>query len=72
MKFNIVFRVSATTRIKLVLKAFTARNGGFRYGYHVDAHTSFIEMPELASEVTCRSSNTEVEIWLMGLSEERY
>ncbi|PWW76205.1 PLP-dependent transferase [Tuber magnatum] len=68
--FDIVFCANATAGMKLVLEAFTAQEGGFKYWYHVDAHTSLVGMRELASEATCLSSDAEVEIWLKGLCED--
>ena len=66
-QFDIVFCANATAGMKLVLEAFTAQKGGFKYRYHVDAHTSLVGVRELASEATCFSSDVEVEIWLKGI-----
>ncbi|KAG0638497.1 pyridoxal phosphate-dependent transferase [Tuber brumale] len=69
-QFDVVFCANATAGMKLVLEAFTAREEGFKYRYHVDAHTSLVGVRELASETTCFSSDAEVEIWLKGLCQD--
>lgn len=69
-EFDVVFCTSARTRIKLLLKAFTAQNGGFRYRSRVDAHTSLVGMPEPVSKTTFSFSDTEVEIGLKGPYEQ--
>ncbi|RPA92144.1 PLP-dependent transferase [Choiromyces venosus 120613-1] len=63
-QFDIVFCANATAGMKLVLEAFTAQKDGFKYRYHVDAHTSLVGVRELAIETTCFSSDAEVELWL--------
>jgi len=71
-QFDIVFCANATAGMKLVLEAFTARKGGFKYRYHVDAHTSLVGVRELAREATCFSSDAEVETWLREICADTF
>lgn len=64
-EFDIVFVANATAGIKLVADAFRETEGGFRYGYHRDAHTSLVGVRESASASRCLG-NSDVERWLSG------
>jgi molybdenum cofactor sulfurtransferase len=64
--FDVVFVANATAGIKLVAEAFRDSEGGFQYGYHVDAHTSVVGVRELATRgQRCFSSDKDVEDWLL-------
>ncbi|RPB12903.1 PLP-dependent transferase [Morchella conica CCBAS932] len=69
-EFDVVFCANATAGMKLVLEAFTAQPEGFRYRYHIDAHTSLVGIRELAKEATCYTSDAEVELWLRSPCED--
>ena len=63
--FDLVFVASATAGIKLVMEAFRSQEGGFRYLYHRDSHTSLVGVRESASAGhRCFKSDDELEQWL--------
>ncbi|EKD15511.1 MOSC N-terminal beta barrel domain-containing protein [Drepanopeziza brunnea f. sp. 'multigermtubi' MB_m1] len=64
-EFDLVFVANATAGIKLVIEAFRECEGGFNYGYHVDAHTSLVGARELAKASRCMDDE-DVENWLAG------
>ncbi|KAL5333551.1 pyridoxal phosphate-dependent transferase [Aspergillus crustosus] len=73
--FDLVFVGNATGGIKLVADALRdlaseTRDGGFWYGYLVDAHTSLVGVRELAWESRCFGGEGEVEGWIGNLERE--
>lgn len=63
--FDIVFVANATAGIKLVMDAFGSKSGGFRYGYHMEAHTSIVGVREKAVSSRCLDDE-DIESWLSG------
>lgn len=66
--FDLVFVANATAGIKLVAECFRELEGGFRYGYHRDTHTSLVGVREHAAEHHYFGSDEEVERWMRTLS----
>ncbi|KAJ9606426.1 hypothetical protein H2200_009387 [Cladophialophora chaetospira] len=67
-EFDVVFVANATAAIKLVADAFRDQEGGFKYFYHAEAHTSLVGVRELATGgAACFASDEEVDSWLDGL-----
>jgi molybdenum cofactor sulfurtransferase len=64
-EFDLIFVPNATAGIKLVMEALRDCDGGFKYGYHRDAHTSLIGVRENATSSRCLV-DAEVESWLSG------
>lgn len=64
--FDLVFTANATAGIKLVMEAFREQEGGFRYGYHVDSHTSLVGLREAATKHLCFRSEKDLNKWLEG------
>ncbi|KAK2628232.1 hypothetical protein QTJ16_002878 [Diplocarpon rosae] len=64
-EFDVVFVANATAGIKLVKEAFQDFEGGYDYGYHIDAHTSLVGVRENARASRCLSDE-DVEHWLAG------
>lgn len=63
--FEVVFVANATAAIKLVAEAFRDLQDGFRYLYHVEAHTSLVGVRELAVRGSkCLKDDGEVDDWL--------
>ncbi|KAK2792493.1 hypothetical protein FQN51_001666 [Onygenales sp. PD_10] len=64
--FDVVFVANATAGIKLVADALRDNDeGGFWYGYHVDAHTSLVGVREVAGQGRrCFVDDKEVEDWI--------
>jgi molybdenum cofactor sulfurtransferase len=62
--FDIVFVANATAGIKLVMEAMRELNGGFRFIYHRDSHTSVVGVRESAVESQCLDDGG-VESWLL-------
>ncbi|KKZ66364.1 selenocysteine lyase [[Emmonsia] crescens] len=64
--FDVVFVANATAGIKLVADALRDYDeGGFWYGYHVDAHTSLVGVREVAARGRkCFEDDKEVEEWI--------
>ncbi|KAK5109735.1 hypothetical protein LTR62_006575 [Meristemomyces frigidus] len=62
--FDLVFVANATAGMKLMLEAMREQEGGFRFAYHVDSHTSLIGMREHATKTDCLRTDEEVECWL--------
>ncbi|KAK3677709.1 hypothetical protein LTR78_002559 [Recurvomyces mirabilis] len=48
LHFDLIFVANATAGIKLVAEAMREQEGGFRYAYHVDSHTSAVGAREHA------------------------
>ncbi|KAH0842412.1 hypothetical protein AYO21_10513 [Fonsecaea monophora] len=70
-KFDLIFVPNATAAIKLVGDAFRDYASGFRYYYHVEAHTSLVGVRELATrDTTCFASDREVDAWLDVLDSQ--
>ena len=69
-EYDLVFTANATAAIKLVMEAFSAQDGGFWYGYHVDSHTSLVGVRESSKEHQCFGSDGEVERWIMSGKED--
>jgi molybdenum cofactor sulfurtransferase len=65
-EFDLVFVANATAGIKLVMDALRECGGGFKYGYHRDAHTSLVGVRENAISSRCLF-DTDVEHWLSGM-----
>lgn len=63
--FDIVFVANATAGIKLVMDAFRGVDGGFNYGYHIDAHTSVVGVRETTFYSRCLNDE-DVEQWIDG------
>jgi molybdenum cofactor sulfurtransferase len=63
--FDVVFVANATAGIKMVMDAFRGTDGGFNYGYHIDAHTSLVGVREDAAYSRCLDDE-DVELWLAG------
>lgn len=63
-EFDLVFTANATAAIKLVADALREVQGGFEYGYAVDAHTSLVGVREVAVEGRCLGSDEAVEKWI--------
>lgn len=69
---DLVFTANTTAAIKLVAEAFREHADGFRFGYHVDSHTSIVGLRALANTSTCLESDVAVEQWLDAeISEDR-
>jgi molybdenum cofactor sulfurtransferase len=64
-EFDLIFVANATAGIKLVMEALRECDGGFKYGYHRDAHTSLIGVRENAASSRCLV-DLDVENWLSG------
>ncbi|KAI6714503.1 hypothetical protein JHW43_003017 [Diplocarpon mali] len=64
-EFDVVFVANATAGIKLVMEAFEDVQGGYDYGYHIDAHTSLVGVRENARVSRCLNDE-DVERWLAG------
>lgn len=65
--FDIIFVANATAGIKLVMEAFRSQDGGFKYLYHGDSHTSLVGVRESAADGhICFRSDDEVEQWLQS------
>jgi molybdenum cofactor sulfurtransferase len=64
--FDLIFVANATAGIKLVTDALRDCDGGFKYGYHRNAHTSLIGVRECAISSRCLS-DADVECWLSGM-----
>ncbi|OAX83711.1 hypothetical protein ACJ72_01932 [Emergomyces africanus] len=64
--FDVVFVTNATAGIKLVADALRdCDEGGFWYGYHVDAHTSLVGVREVAVKGRrCFADDDQVEKWI--------
>ncbi|MCJ1394364.1 hypothetical protein MMC18_007242 [Xylographa bjoerkii] len=70
--FDVVFLANATAGIKLVADAFREHPGGFRYGYHKDAHTSLVGVREVAKRGSkCFDSDGMVEDWLDNVIDDQ-
>lgn len=63
--FDLIFVANATAGIKLVMEALRDCDGGFKYGYHRDAHTSLIGVRENAVSSRCLV-DADIERWLSG------
>ena len=69
-EFNVVFVANATAAIKLVADAFRDHEGGFRYLYHAEAHTSLVGVRELARRgTTCFDGDQAVVDWQKNLEK---
>ena len=69
--FEVVFTANATAAIKLVADAFRDNYAGFRYGYHLESHTSLVGVRELASNGSCCfADGEELDLWLSEFAEE--
>lgn len=62
-EFDVVFVANATAGIKLVMDCLQAREDGFNYIYHKDAHTSLVGVRESAVASRC-VDDIEVAGWL--------
>jgi molybdenum cofactor sulfurtransferase len=63
--FDLIFVANATAGIKLVMDALRECDGGFKYGYHRDSHTSLIGVRECAISSRCLA-DSDIERWLSG------
>jgi molybdenum cofactor sulfurtransferase len=63
--YDLIFVANATAGIKMVMEAFREWDGGFKYGYHRDAHTSLVGVRENATSSRCLDDG-DVEHWLSG------
>ena len=68
--FEVVFTANATAAIKIVGDAFRDNDAGFRYGYHLESHTSLVGVRELASNGSfCFADGEELDSWLSEFAE---
>ncbi|KAK4561109.1 hypothetical protein LTR86_005064 [Recurvomyces mirabilis] len=64
LHFDLIFVANATAGIKLVAEAMREQEGGFRYAYHVDSHTSVVGAREHAAHYKCVECYEELHRWL--------
>ena len=64
-EFDVVFCGNATAAVKLVAEGFVVKGeGGWKYRFHGDAHTSLVGLRGLTGDARCLETDGDVEAWL--------
>ena len=64
VEYDVIFTANATAAARLVFEAFREHEGGFRFAYHLESHTSLVGGRELSREQTCFGTDGELGSWL--------